>query len=342
MREALRLNLRRNPPTMQKAAVTLSPQTTARSGRPTGIRRGAWISLLVTAIAVAVAGCTGAGSTPSPSGKSIVVTYSVLGWVVKDLVGDAATVTVLMPNGADPHEWSPSAQDIETMTKADLLVENGLGLEGGMVDAFTQAEQARVKRFIASDHITVRHVAEGEGADPSDPDQAPGAEDPHLWMDPLSMKDVVAALAAQLQTDVGIDVSSRATDLAARLTTLNDQVAGVMNAVPEAQRSLVTGHESLGYFAQRYGYKLVGAIIPSLTTQAETSAADLAALESKIHASGVKAIFTELGTDPSVAETLGKDTGVKVVELTTHALPADGSYVTFLTDIANLVADYLK
>jgi zinc/manganese transport system substrate-binding protein len=296
-----------------------------------------------------VAACSGAGASPSgaagspgSSGPSIVITYSILGAVVKDLVGDAATVTVLMPNGADPHEWSPSAQDIETMTNADLLVENGLDLEGGMGDAFTQAEQAGVKRFIASDHITVRHVGEGEGADPDDPDQAPGAADPHLWMDPLTMRDVVAALATQLNTDVGIDVSTRAADLEARLSTLNDQLAGILNAVPEAQRSLVTGHESLGYFAQRYGYKLIGAIIPSLTTQAETSAADLAALEAKIRAADVKAIFTELGTDPSVAQTVGKDTGAKVVELTTHALPADGSYFTMMTDIANLVATDLK
>jgi zinc/manganese transport system substrate-binding protein len=298
--------------------------------------------LVVAACSGTVASPSEAAGSPAPSGPSIVVTYAVLGSVVKDLVGDAATVTVLMPNGADPHEWSPSAQDIETMTKADLLVENGLDLEGGMGDAFTQAEQAGVKRFIASDHITVRRVGEGEGADPSDPDQAPGAEDPHLWMDPLTMKDVVAALATQLKSDVGIDVSARATDLEARLTALNDQVAGVVNTVPEAQRSLVTGHESLGYFAQRYGFKLVGAIIPSLTTEAETSAADLAALETKIKTAGVKAIFTELGTDASVAETVGKDTGAKVIELTTHALPADGSYFTFMTDLAKLVSDNLK
>ncbi len=270
------------------------------------------------------------------------VTYSILGSVVKDLVGDAATVTVLMPNGSDPHEWSPSAKDIETMTKADLLVENGLNLEGGMGDAFTQAEKAGVKRFVASDHITVRHVAAGQGIDASDPDQAVGASDPHLWMDPLTMKDVVAALATEMKADLGIDVAARAADLEAQLTTLNDHVAGILNIVPEARRSLVTGHESLGYFAERYGYKLIGAIIPSLTTQAESSAADLAALEAKIKVARVKAIFTEIGTDPSVAQAVGKDTGAKVVELTTHALPSDGSYFTFLTDIANLVADNLK
>ena len=324
MRLGLRLDLQRN--------LLRTP------GRGIGTRTAA----IVAVVALAVAGCTGASATPAPAGKSIVVTYSVLGSVVKDLVGDAATVTVLMPNGSDPHEWSPSAKDIETLTHADLLVENGLNLEGGMGDAFTQAEKAGVKRFITSDHITVRTVRPGEGATATDPDQAPGASDPHLWMDPLTMKNVVAALTPEIKTDLGIDVSARATDLENRLTTLNDQVAAIVNTVPEAQRSLVTGHESLGYFAERYGYKLIGAIIPSLTTQSESTAADLAALVAKVKAAGVKAIFTEIGTDPSVAQAVGKDTGAKVVELTTHGLPPDGSYFTFMTNIAHLVADNLK
>jgi ABC-type Zn uptake system ZnuABC Zn-binding protein ZnuA len=98
----------------------------------------------------------------------------------------------------------------------------------------------------------------------------------------------------------------------------------------------------MGYFAQRYGYRLIGAIIPSLSSQAETSAAALAALEAKVKAAGAKAVFTELGTDASVAQAVGTDTGAKVVELTTHALPPDSSYFTFLTNIANLVAENLK
>ncbi len=300
-------------------------------------------TVALAAITALAAACTGGSAAPSgsSSGRSIVVTYSVLGAVVKDLVGPAATVTVLMPNGSDPHDWAPSAKDIETMTKADLLVENGLNLEGGMGDAFNQAEKAGVKRFIASDHITVRHVGAGEGIDTS-ADQVAGAADPHLWMDPLTMRDVVAALAPELKADLGIDVSARATDLEARLMALNSQLAAVLNTVPVPERSLVTGHESLGYFAQRYGYKLIGAIIPSLSTQAESSAASLAALEAKIRAAGVKAVFTEVGTDASVAQAVGTDTGAKVVELTTHALPPDGSYFTFMTNIANLVAENLK
>ncbi|HEX7592092.1 MAG TPA: metal ABC transporter substrate-binding protein [Candidatus Limnocylindrales bacterium] len=310
--------------------------------RPGQSRLGRAIVAVAMTGLVLVGGACSSGSSPNSGKKSVVVTYTILGSVVRDLVGDAADVTVLMPNGADPHEWSPSAKDIEKLTKADLLVENGLNLEGGMGKAFDQAQQAGVRRFIAADHIAVRRVGQGEGIGTADPDQAQGASDPHLWMDPLTMKDVVSALATELKDGLGIDVSARATDLESRLTQLNEQLTATLSAVPQGQRQLVTGHESLGYFAARYGFKLIGAIVPSLTTQAETSSSDLATLEAKIRSAGVKAIFTELGTSSAVADAVGKDTGARVVELTTHALPSDGSYFTFLTDIANLIASKLK
>jgi zinc/manganese transport system substrate-binding protein len=278
----------------------------------------------------------------SSSQKTIVVTYSILGAVVQDLVGDQATVIVSMPNGQDPHEWEPSAKDIETLTKADLIVQNGLGLEGGMEKALEQAKEAGVKFFTASDYITVRHVGEGEGIPSGDPDQAVGAEDPHLWTDPVIMKSIVSALAAQIKSDLGIDLSDRATDLNTRLDQLNQEIANSVNTLPEENRKLVTGHESMGYFAQRYGFKLVGAIIPSITTQAEVSASDLAALKALIDENQVKAIFTELGTPPAVAEAIGQETGVQVIDLTTHSLPEDGSYFTFMHDLAQVIVNGLK
>lgn len=274
--------------------------------------------------------------------KTIVVTYSILGAVVKDLVGDKATVIVSMPNGQDPHEWEPSAKDIETLTKADLIVQNGLGLEGGMEKALEQAREAGVKFFTASNHITVRKVGTGEGIPTGDPDQAVGAEDPHLWTDPIAMKSIVDALAEQIKTDLGIDLADRAKDLDARLDSLNKEVADAVNVVPENNRKLVTGHESMGYFAQRYNLKLVGAIIPSITTQAEVSASDLAELKKLIADNQVKAIFTELGTPKAVSDAIGKETGVNVVELTTHNVPEDGSYFTFLRNLANAIVDGLK
>ena len=277
------------------------------------------------------------------SQKTIVVSYSILGSVVKDLVGDKALVIVSMPNGQDPHEWEPSAKDIETLTKADLIVQNGLGLEGGMEKALAQAKEAGVRFFTASDHIPVRHVGPGEGIPSGDPDQAAGAADPHLWMDPVDMKSIVDALAAQVKTDLGIDdLSERAKDLDARLDSLNQEVEAVVNTLPENNRKLVTGHESMGYFAQRYGFKLVGAIIPSITSQAEVSASDLAELKKLITDNHVKAIFTELGTPAAVSDAIGKETGVKVVELTTHSLPEDGSYFTFMRNLAKVIVDGLK
>jgi zinc/manganese transport system substrate-binding protein len=283
-----------------------------------------------------------ATNAPAATQKTIIVTYSVLGAVVKDLVGDSANVVVPMPNGQDPHEWEPSAKDIETIMKADLIVQNGLGLEGGMEKTLAQAKAAGVKFFTASDHITIRKVGEGEGLPTGDPDQAVGAEDPHLWMDPLTIKDVVAALAAQLKSDLNIDRTTQATALEARLDTLNTAIADEVATVPEANRKLVTGHESLGYFAQRYKFKLVGAIIPSLTSQAEVSAKDLAELKQLIQENQVKTIFTELGTPAAVADAIGKETGAKVVELTTHSLPDDGSYFTMQQNLAKLITDNLK
>ena len=175
-----------------------------------------------------------------------------------------------------------------------------------MDNAFAQAEAAGVKRFVASDHVTVRRVGSGEGVNPADPDQAPGAEDPHLWMDPLTVRAAMDALAGDLATALGIDVTARAKDLDARLAALDERVAATLAVVPTASRTLVTGHESLGYFAQRYDLRLIGAIVPSLTTAAEPSAADLAALATKIRDAKVGAIFTELGTSPKVAEAIGK------------------------------------
>ncbi len=292
----------------------------------------------IIAVVVVVTGCTGSTTSKGSDGrKRIVVTYSILGSLVKDAVGDRADVAVMMPNGADPHEWEPSAKDIEQLNNADLIVRNGLGLEGGMLHALDQAEKNGVATFVASDHITVRTVGEGEGVPTGDPDQTMGAKDPHLWMDPLTLKDVITALGPALAAQ-GIDASAGIATVTAALDRLNEEVSSILAAVPDANRKLVTGHESLGYFAERYRFTLIGAIIPSLTTQAGASAAALSQLAGKVREQGVKAVFTEIGTPPQVADAIGSETGVKVVELATHNLPADGKYSTFLTDDARKVA----
>jgi zinc/manganese transport system substrate-binding protein len=298
--------------------------------------------LLALTVFFALAAC---GKDASPSQDAdlpqIVVTYSILGSLVSDVVGSAAQVTVLMPNGADPHQWQPSAKDIETLNNADLVVTNGLGLEGGLADVIEQAMKEKVSVFVATDHIKVRLVGEGEGADPSDADQSVGAEDPHLWMDPMTLIDVVEALVETLAL-ANIDVTEQGMKVTEDLATLDNEVGKMVGEIPADKRQLVTGHESLGYFAARYGFSLTGAVIPGLSSESESAAGDLSALKEKIVEQQVKVIFTELGTDRDVVDALATDAGVTVVELSTHLLPADGSYRSFLIDLASTIVNALK
>jgi zinc/manganese transport system substrate-binding protein len=281
------------------------------------------IAAILGLIALLAAGCSGGGATPDPGTPSVVVTYPVLGAVVADLVGDRATVTVLMGNGVDPHDWSPSAKDIERVGKADLVVANGLNLEEGLENALVEAEKRGVVVFRATDHVTVRQRATGAAG--SGPE---GRADPHFWVDPLAMRDVVLALAPALAA-VGVDVTDRAPALATRLAELDAATRATLSVVPEAHRLLVTGHESMGYFA-------------GLTSQGEVAAGQLADLRAAIEAAGVTVIFTEIGAPSSVVEAIGRETGAAVVLLPSHTLPADGTYASFIGQIATAIATALR
>ena len=227
------------------------------------------------------------------------------------------------------------------MLSANLVIDNGLGLESRLQNPLKEAKAQGVAIFTAADHITVRRVKAGEGAVPTDPDQAPGADDPHLWMDPLTMKQWVRPLVTALKT-AGIDTAANAAKVEAELNKLNTDVAAILDSVPANRRKLVTGHESLGYLAERYRYQLIGAVVPALTSQGETSAAELAELTKKIKAANIPAIFAEIGTPKATVESISTDSGAKVVELSTHNLPADGSYRTFMLDVANKIAGALR
>ncbi|MCL2281147.1 MAG: metal ABC transporter permease [Dehalococcoidia bacterium] len=283
------------------------------------------------------------GDNQVNSGKqSIVVTYSVLGAIVKDLVGDQANVKIAIPNGLNLHEWEPSARVIETINKADLVIQNGLGLEDGLQKTLDQAQARGVKFFTISDYIDVRHVGIGEGIPSDDPDQAVGAADPHLWLDPITIASFIHDLANYLKIHLGLDVEEQAQDLQNRLESLDQQIRDNVATLSVSQRKLVTGHESLGYFAQRYEFKLVGAVIPSLSDQASVSAANMASLKQSILDNQVTTIFTELGTSAAVVSQIGAETSAKVVQLSTHTLSDDGSYFTFMQGLSDTIINSLK
>jgi ABC-type Mn2+/Zn2+ transport system permease subunit len=162
--------------------------------------------------------------------------------------------------------------------------------------------------------------------------------DPHIWTDPIAMRDVAAALAPALERELGLETGARAAALRRDLDRLDAEVRSALAAVPPERRVLVTGHESLGYFADRYGFRLIGAVIPSLSSQAQASAESLSALRDQVRAAGAPAIFNETGTPDGVAEAIADETGARLVEVGTHALPDDGSYLTFVREAAEAIA----
>ena len=281
---------------------------------------------------------------PQAEKAGIVVTHSILGAIVAELAGDTTPVTVLMPGGADPHDWEPSARDIERLNNARLIVWNGLSLEASITGAVSNAVTGGARLFTATDYIDIRYAGETEFShgNEDDHDHEPGAPDPHFWTDPLSMKQVVSALSQELQTFLEIDVTGRAAALMDSLDNLHSDVVTILSGIPADARLLVTGHDSLGYFARRYGFDITGTVIPGLSSQASISAADLAALISQISALQVKAVFIEPGISAGVARQISDATGVRVVVLSPAVLPADGSYLNFIRELARNIADGLQ
>ncbi len=309
--------------------------------------RGPWGRRVLITLALVTLGLVGSlpatGQSPAVTGRpGIVISSAVLGAVVQELVGDRATLSVLMGNGVDPHDWSPSARDVEALHGADLVVVNGLGLEATLDPVLDEVAGAGVPVFRAAEHIgSLRSLDDGVvHHDATGASHGPGVPDPHFWVDPLSMRDVVVALAS-VMAGMGVDVADRAADLMARLEALDIEVRTILEVVPAERRQLVTGHESMGYFADRYGFELVGAVIPGLSSQGEVSASQLSAISALIRERAVPAIFAEVGTPQAVVDAIAGETGAQVVELPSHALPADGSYLTFIRDIATVVATAL-
>ncbi|WP_217914412.1 metal ABC transporter substrate-binding protein [Miltoncostaea marina] len=298
----------------------------------------------LAALAAALAVVAGCGDGAAGDGRpSVVVTTPALGAVVREVTGDVAAVEVLLPEGADPHEFQPSARQAARLLQADLVVENGLGLEQGLEDTLGRARDDGVAVFTAGDHVNVRRgVRDGEAhADGDGHDHGDEAPDPHIWTDPIAMRDVVAALGPALERELAVDLGGRPARVARGLERLDAQVRAMLEAIPPQRRRMVTGHDSMGYFADRYDLEVVGAIIPSFSSQAQASAGTLAALRAQVQAAGVPAIFDEPGTPAGIARAIADETGARVVPIATLDMPGDGSYGAFVRAVAAAVRDGL-
>ena len=283
------------------------------------------IGLSVAAILLGACSSGESAKTKGTNKPSIVVTYSVLGDIVEQLVGDLATVIVVIPDGQDPHEFQPSAKDVETINNASIVVSNGLDFEEGLLDPLATAVSAGIPEFRLGDNVATRVLD--------------GGVDPHLWLSPAKFLEAIPALTAAIEMATGLDLADQSVAITSQLTEIDAQVASILSGIT---CKLVSGHDEMGYFADRYGCTVIGAIIPSFSTTSEASAGELAKLKDQIAQHNVKAIFTGLGTPQEVANQLAKETGVKAVSLSTHYLNGATNYREFILHLAQQIADALQ
>ena len=266
--------------------------------------------LVICCIAPLIAAC-GTGSANEK--HTIVASTSIVGSIVESIVGSADGIEVLIPNGKDPHEFRPSARDIEMLERSALVVTNGDGLEAGFADALRAVRTDRI--FSVAEHVTLR------------------GNDPHIWLDPLTIREAVPDLADALGAALNRDFSANAAKVVEELTSLSNEVATKIAALGRCD--LVTDHDALEYFAARYGCTIVGSVVPGLSTAGEATAQDVRNLKDAIARTGVKSIFVEPNSSGATAKALAKSLGVGVIELFVERLPEDGDYRDLIADLAD-------
>jgi len=280
------------------------------------------LAALAAAALLCLTGCAGSAASDRPL---VVVTTNILGDVVSKLAGDDVEVLTLMRPGADPHSFEISAAEAARMRSADLLVANGLGLEEGLQQHLDAASADGVRTIVAGDAVRVLPYTSAD---------ADGADDPHFWTDPAQMIAVVDRLTPALESLGGAAVTERSADYRAQLETLDADMTAAFSAIPAERRALVTNHHVFGYLADRFDFRLIGAVIPGGTTLAAPSTSDLADLVAAIDEAKVPTIFAESSSPDRLVRALAEeaDRHVEVTELFTESLTdASGDAPDYLT-----------
>jgi ABC-type Zn uptake system ZnuABC Zn-binding protein ZnuA/ABC-type Mn2+/Zn2+ transport system permease subunit len=261
------------------------------------------LAAAVAALALLAAGCgTGTGGD---SGKLYVVaTTTELGDFVREVGGEAVEVDQILQPNTDPHDYEPRPSDVEGAAGAEVIFASGDDLDS-WIDQIVDDSGSDAEVVDLGAKVPVRLPGESSGEEAS-------KYDPHWWHDPrnaeAAVREIERALAAadpahkaEFERNAGAYLS--------RLRALDRGIARCIDSVPPRQRKLVTDHDAFGYFAGRYGIDVVGAVIPSQTTQAQASARDLSELARTIEDEGVRVVFPEESLSSKTAEAIARQTG---------------------------------
>jgi zinc/manganese transport system substrate-binding protein len=302
----------------------------------------------VLALAGGLAGCgDGTSGAAAEAAKQPIVATTTIWADVTSNVACGDEVTSIVPAGADPHSFEPSLRDRAAIDAADVVIANGNDLEHSLVDVLQTASEDDVEVIELTSHVELLHDEHDEHDEQAgDETDDHGTDDPHFWQDPSRVAGVVDVIASAVVA-AGADanrIDRCAADYRAELLALDAEIAEILSGLPPARRLLVTSHDSLGYFADRYDFEVVGTVIPASNTLAETSAAELAELAELIEQLQVPAIFTEQLESTADADALAERLGVRLVPLVTDSLVEEGggdTYVEMLRGNATKIAEAL-
>lgn len=268
------------------------------------VPRPALAAAALLALALLGAGCSGGGPDSGDGQVDVVVTTTQIGDWVREVGGDAVSVHQILQPNTDPHEYEPRPSDVEATAGAELVFVSGDDLDGWMDEVVSESgSDARVVDLGAA--VPERLPGESSGEEASE-------YDPHWWHDPRNAEAAVSEIERRLivaEPAARAEFERNADAYLARLRALDAGIASCIDSVPADERKLVTDHDAFGYFAARYGLEVIGAVIPSQTTQAQASAKDLSELARTIEAEGVAAVFPESSLSPKVAEAIAAQTG---------------------------------
>lgn len=329
----------------------------------------AGVAISALTLSACAAGGEATGGETS-AGPNVVATTTIWGDITSQIVACAGegTVTTLMPVGADPHDFSPSSQDVATMVGADLVVANGLELEEGLEASLESAQQDGATVFAVAPELDPIPFGEGEGhsedeAAAGEPtaseskaegeahaegEEAHGSDDPHVWLDMSRAATGATLIGQQLATQTGNDAfATCGEEVAEDIAATNAEVTALLESVPADRRVMVTDHEAFGYFSKAYGYEVVGVVIPGGSTLGEPSSTDLAQLAATIQAEGVPVIFSNTSSPSTLVDALAGEAGnVAVVPLYEGSVGEPGSpaatYQGMMRVNAERIANALK
>ncbi len=273
------------------------------------------LAVLAAALAVTALASCGASEPGGSAATTVAATTTQLGDLARAVAGSRAGVRQILEPSSDPHAYEPRPSDVRAVGGAKVVLRSGGDLDAWLGDVLRNAGSDARTITILDDLPRPRRDADGL--------------DPHWWQDPAN---VVIAIGRIRDALSAADPAGRATYAAnsarylARLRALDRAIAGCMRRVPAARRKLVTDHDALGYFADRYDIDVVGTVIPANSTQAQASAGEVARLVRTIRSAGVSTIFPESSVNPKLTRAIARDAGAKVgPALYADSLGAKGS-----------------